>query len=158
VPLVMDEKASRWLVQQVFCRLPALPGRRSHELRGTIPVANPMVTGQTYHVKLHIWDKVTAGNEINAETRPGGRIIVFIKYQSTKIITMPVIFMPAKSAAILLLVLGTICLVDGIIKKDTKEILVALATLAYSVYKLVTARKKKQDNKSAGSTIGKPRQ
>lgn len=45
---------------------------------------------------------------------------------------MPVIFMPAKSAAILLLVPGTICLADGIIKKDTKEILAAAAILAYA--------------------------
>jgi hypothetical protein len=71
---------------------------------------------------------------------------------------MPLVFMPPKPAAILLLVLGTICLADGIVKKDTKEILVAAAILAYATYKLVTARKKIPDSKNAGSTTGKPHQ
>lgn len=38
------------------------------ELRGTITVAKPMVAGATYHVKVHIWDKVTAENTLDAET------------------------------------------------------------------------------------------
>ncbi|MDR3697870.1 hypothetical protein [Mucilaginibacter sp.] len=55
---------------------------------------------------------------------------------------MPLIFLHGKSALIMMLVLGTICLVDGIAKKDTKEILVALATLGYAIVSLVTGRKK----------------
>jgi hypothetical protein len=52
------------------------------------------------------------------------------------------IYMSSKSAAILLLVLGLICLVDSINKKDFKEFLVAAASLGYGTYKLITARKK----------------
>ena len=44
------------------------PPASATELRGTITVAQPMAAGETYHVKLHIWDKVTAANELNAET------------------------------------------------------------------------------------------
>ncbi|WP_439697897.1 hypothetical protein ACFGVS_06205 [Mucilaginibacter sp. AW1-7] len=44
-----------------------LPAEAS-ELRGDITIAKPMVAGETYHVKVHIWDKVKAGNELNAET------------------------------------------------------------------------------------------
>lgn len=43
------------------------PPEKATELRGTISVGKPMESGQTYHVKLHIWDKVTPKNEINAE-------------------------------------------------------------------------------------------
>jgi len=62
---------------------------------------------------------------------------------------MALIFMPGKSAFYLLLVLGIICLVDGIAKKDTKEILVALAILIYAVIKLATYRKKNLAKKNA---------
>jgi hypothetical protein len=41
---------------------------QASELRGSVTVGNPMKAGQTYHVKLHIWDKVTPENEINVET------------------------------------------------------------------------------------------
>jgi predicted small secreted protein len=43
------------------------PPEKATELRGNITIAKPIVAGQTYHVKIHIWDKVTPGNEINAE-------------------------------------------------------------------------------------------
>ena len=43
------------------------PPAAASELRGDITVGNPMVSGQTYHVKVHIWDKVNAENELNAE-------------------------------------------------------------------------------------------
>ena len=61
---------------------------------------------------------------------------------------MALILMPRKSALIILLVLGAICLVDGIAKKDTKEILVALAILGYAIISLVTGRKKNLANKN----------
>ncbi|MDB5150275.1 MAG: hypothetical protein JWQ57_4295 [Mucilaginibacter sp.] len=43
------------------------PPAQASELRGTITVGRPMISGQTYHVKVRIWDKVTPTNEINAE-------------------------------------------------------------------------------------------
>jgi len=36
-------------------------------LRGTITIGNPMVSGQTYHAKMRIWDKVKPENELTAE-------------------------------------------------------------------------------------------
>lgn len=35
-------------------------------LRGTITIGNPMVSGQTYHAKIRIWDKVKPENELTA--------------------------------------------------------------------------------------------
>jgi predicted small secreted protein len=43
------------------------PPSQAAELRGTITVGRPMESGQTYHVKMRIWDKVTPGNEITTE-------------------------------------------------------------------------------------------
>lgn len=43
------------------------PPASATELRGDITIAKPMVAGQTYHVKLRIWDKVKPENELNAE-------------------------------------------------------------------------------------------
>lgn len=36
-------------------------------LRGTVTVADPMKAGETYHVKMHIWDKNKPENELTAE-------------------------------------------------------------------------------------------
>lgn len=54
-------------VADLFADNQGYPPESATELRGTITVANPMVSGQTYHVKMHIWDKVTTGNEVTAE-------------------------------------------------------------------------------------------
>lgn len=43
------------------------PPAQAAELQGTITVGRPMASGQTYHVKMRIWDKVTATNEINTD-------------------------------------------------------------------------------------------
>jgi hypothetical protein len=43
------------------------PPASATELRGDISIGKPMVAGQTYHVKVRIWDKVKADNEVNAE-------------------------------------------------------------------------------------------
>ncbi len=43
-----------------------LPSEAS-ELRGAITIARPMIAGETYHVKMHVWDKVKADNELNIE-------------------------------------------------------------------------------------------
>jgi hypothetical protein len=36
-------------------------------LRGTLTIGNPMKSGETYHVKMRIWDKVKPENELTAE-------------------------------------------------------------------------------------------
>jgi predicted small secreted protein len=36
-------------------------------LRGTVTVGDPMVAGETYHVKMRIWDKNKPENELTAE-------------------------------------------------------------------------------------------
>jgi hypothetical protein len=36
-------------------------------LRGTVTVGDPMRSGETYHVKMRVWDKNKPANEINAE-------------------------------------------------------------------------------------------
>ncbi|HEY3402025.1 MAG TPA: hypothetical protein VGK59_01495 [Ohtaekwangia sp.] len=36
-------------------------------LRGTVTVADPMKAGQTYHIKMRIWDKNNPENEITSE-------------------------------------------------------------------------------------------
>jgi hypothetical protein len=46
-------------------------------------------------------------------------------------------------------VLGPICIVDGIIKKDTKEILLMLVVFIYAIVTLVNDRKKKLARKNA---------
>jgi len=44
------------------------PPASATELRGDITIGKPMAAGQTYHVKVRIWDKVNTENELNAET------------------------------------------------------------------------------------------
>jgi len=44
------------------------PPAAATELRGAITVAQPMIAGETYHVKMRVWDKVKTDNEINIET------------------------------------------------------------------------------------------
>lgn len=36
-------------------------------LRGTVIVGNPMKSGETYHVKMRVWDKNKPENELTAE-------------------------------------------------------------------------------------------
>ncbi|NBU97281.1 MAG: hypothetical protein EBS19_03530 [Spirochaetia bacterium] len=36
-------------------------------LRGTFPIGEPMVIGETYHVKMRVWDKNKKETELNAE-------------------------------------------------------------------------------------------
>jgi hypothetical protein len=36
-------------------------------LRGTLTVGDPMKAGETYHVKVHAWDKTKKENELTAE-------------------------------------------------------------------------------------------
>jgi predicted small secreted protein len=43
------------------------PPASASELRGDITVGKPMASGETYHVKVHIWDKVKTDNELNIE-------------------------------------------------------------------------------------------
>lgn len=36
-------------------------------IRGTITIGDPMLSGETYHVKMHIWDKNKTDNQLTAE-------------------------------------------------------------------------------------------
>lgn len=36
-------------------------------LRSIVTVAQPMVSGETYHVKIRVWDKIKPENELTAE-------------------------------------------------------------------------------------------
>ncbi|MDN3581537.1 hypothetical protein [Mucilaginibacter flavus] len=67
--LVVTDKTGKAVLNapDLFEGAPGYPPANASELRGDITVANPIISGQTYHLKVHIWDKVTAGNEINAE-------------------------------------------------------------------------------------------
>jgi hypothetical protein len=67
---------------------------------------------------------------------------------------MGLIFMPKKSAMVLLIILSVICLVDGIHKGDTKETIVGAVILLYAVINLINGRRKKPvnaNNREAGS-------
>ena len=53
------------------------------------------------------------------------------------------ILLPRKPTLICMAVLGPICMVDGIVKKDTKEILAMLAVFIFAIVSLLNDRKKK---------------
>ncbi len=59
------------------------------------------------------------------------------------------IYLPRKPTLICLVVLGIICVGDGIVKKDTKEILLMLAVFIYAVVTLFNDRRKKLAYKKA---------
>ncbi|MGF7042690.1 hypothetical protein [Mucilaginibacter lappiensis] len=54
------------------------------------------------------------------------------------------ILLPRKPTLICMAVLGPICVVDGIVKKDTKEILAMLAVFIYAIVTLAMDSKKKK--------------
>lgn len=58
------------------------------------------------------------------------------------------ILLPRKPTLICLAVLGPICIVDGIVKKDTKEILAMLVVFIFAIVTLVSDRKKKLARKN----------
>jgi hypothetical protein len=66
--LVTDKKGTPVLnAADLFAGDQGYPPANATELRGDITIAGPMVAGETYHVKVHIWDKVKADNELNIE-------------------------------------------------------------------------------------------
>jgi predicted small secreted protein len=66
--LVTDKKGTPVLkADDLFAGDQGYPAANATELRGDITIARPMVAGETYHVKMHVWDKVKADNEINIE-------------------------------------------------------------------------------------------
>lgn len=66
--LVTDKKGTPIInAADLFNESQGYPAASATELRGDITVAQPMVSGETYHVKLRIWDKVKKENELNAE-------------------------------------------------------------------------------------------
>jgi integral membrane sensor domain MASE1 len=60
------------------------------------------------------------------------------------------ILLPRKPTLICLVVLGPICVVDGIVKKNNQEILAMLAVFIYAVVTLImdSRKKKKLINKN----------
>jgi hypothetical protein len=58
------------------------------------------------------------------------------------------ILLPRKPTLICLAVLGPICIVDGIVKKDIKEILAMLVVFIFAIVTLVSDRKKKLARKN----------
>lgn len=66
--LVTDKNGTPVLnAADLFAGDQGYPPANATELRGDITIARPMVTGETYHIKVHIWDKVKADNELNIE-------------------------------------------------------------------------------------------
>jgi predicted small secreted protein len=66
---VTDKKGTAVLkADDLFAGDQGHPPAQATELRGSITVAKPMAAGETYHVKVRIWDKVKADNELIAET------------------------------------------------------------------------------------------
>ncbi|GAA4317829.1 hypothetical protein GCM10023149_15570 [Mucilaginibacter gynuensis] len=67
--LVTDKKGTPVLnAADLFNGDQGHPPTEATELHGDITIGKPMVVGETYHVKLRIWDKVKTDNEINIET------------------------------------------------------------------------------------------
>jgi hypothetical protein len=58
------------------------------------------------------------------------------------------ILLPRKPTLICMVVLGPICMVDGIVKRDTKEILAMLAVFIFAIVSLLNDRKKKLASKN----------
>jgi predicted small secreted protein len=66
--LVTDKKGTPILkADDLFAGDQGHPPAEASELRGDITLARPMVAGESYHVKVHVWDKVKADNELNIE-------------------------------------------------------------------------------------------
>ncbi|MEO6980088.1 MAG: hypothetical protein ABI113_16985 [Mucilaginibacter sp.] len=66
--LVTDKKGTPVLnAPDLFAADKGHPPAYATELRGDIIIARPMVAGETYHVKVRVWDKVKASNELNIE-------------------------------------------------------------------------------------------
>ncbi|WP_121812620.1 hypothetical protein [Mucilaginibacter kameinonensis] len=65
--IVTDKKGTAVLsATDLFEGTTGYPPERATELRGDITIGRPMIAGETYHVKIHIWDKVIPANEIDA--------------------------------------------------------------------------------------------
>lgn len=60
------------------------------------------------------------------------------------------ILLPRKPTLICMAVLGPICIADGVVKKDTKEILAMLAVFIFAIVTLImdSRKKKKLINKN----------
>jgi predicted small secreted protein len=66
--LITDKKGAPVLkADDLFANDQGHPPAAAAELRGDITIAKPMVAGETYHVKVHIWDKVKADNKVDAD-------------------------------------------------------------------------------------------
>ena len=67
--IVVTDKNGNAVINQadLFSDTPGYPAESASQLRGSITVAQPMKSGETYHVKMRVWDKVEPANELNTE-------------------------------------------------------------------------------------------
>ena len=65
---VIDKQGTAVLSEaDLFADTEGYPPADAAILRGTITVGDPMKAGQTYHVKMRIWDKNKPENELTAD-------------------------------------------------------------------------------------------
>jgi len=67
--LLVTDKQGTAVVQEadLFADSPGYSAEDAAFLRGTVTVGDPMKTGETYHVKVRVWDKNKPDNELTAE-------------------------------------------------------------------------------------------
>ncbi len=65
---VTDKQGSAIINEaDLFAESAGYPAADAAILRGTVTVGDPMKAGETYHVKMRIWDKNKPENELTAE-------------------------------------------------------------------------------------------
>lgn len=66
--LVTDKQGSAVVNEtDLFSDTEGYPAEDAAFLRGTVTIGEPMKAGETYHVKVRIWDKNKTDNELTAE-------------------------------------------------------------------------------------------
>jgi hypothetical protein len=67
--LVVTDKEGTAVISEtdVFAESDGYSAADASILRGTITVGTPMKAGETYHIKMRIWDKIKPENELTAD-------------------------------------------------------------------------------------------
>ncbi len=67
--LVLTDKAGSPVVEEadLFAGGEGYPATDASALRGSVTVGDPMESGETYHLKMHVWDKIKPENVLTAE-------------------------------------------------------------------------------------------
>lgn len=67
--LVVTDKAGNAVINQadLFSESEGYSAKDAGYLRGSVIVGEPMKTGETYHVKMRVWDKNDPDHELTAE-------------------------------------------------------------------------------------------